>query len=118
MAQPQLACGALGQGSCDLGGVVGVADDDLRLGQEGLALRRELDASTVALQELEPKLALEAANLLAERRLRDEQPLRGPREVELGGDGHEVPQMAQLHTPRISADYRLRGLSDGPRAAS
>jgi hypothetical protein len=72
VTQPQVACGAVSQGSCDLGGVVGVADDDLRLGQEGLALRRELDAPTIALQELEPKLALEAPNLLAQRRLRDE----------------------------------------------
>ena len=51
-----MAGGAFGQGSCDIRGVIGVADDDLRLGQEGLAFTRELDASAVALQELEPKL--------------------------------------------------------------
>jgi hypothetical protein len=37
MAQSEVAGSAFGQGSCDIGGVVGVTDDDLRLGQEGLA---------------------------------------------------------------------------------
>jgi hypothetical protein len=49
MTEPQVTCGAFGQGSWDIGCVVGVADDDLRLGQEGFALRRQLDASAVAL---------------------------------------------------------------------
>jgi hypothetical protein len=71
----------------------GACDSRQGLGQEGLALGCESHTSAVALQELQAQLACEAADLLAQGWLRDEQALRGAREVELGGHGHEVPQM-------------------------
>jgi hypothetical protein len=89
-----LAGGTLGQGSCDFGSVVGVLYDDFRFAQEGLALRREVNASAVAVQQPQPQLGLETSNLLAERRLRDEQLLCGPGEVELRCDRDEVAEVA------------------------
>ncbi len=94
MAQSQVARRPFGQRACNLSGVVGGLDDRFGLGQESAALSREFDASTVALQELEPELALEAADLLAQRRLGDKQALRSSGKVELGGDHDEVPKIA------------------------
>jgi hypothetical protein len=52
------------------------------------------------------QFAFQTANLLTQCRLRDEQPLRGAPEVELGGDANEIPKVPQLHTPRIGTSYR------------
>jgi hypothetical protein len=61
-----VAGGPFGQGSRHVGRVVGVPDDNLRLAQERFALGRQANTSAVSLEELEPELALEAPNLLAE----------------------------------------------------
>jgi hypothetical protein len=71
MAQSQVARRPFGQRACDLRRVLGRLYYRFGLSQEGPPLSRELDASAVALQQLEPELALEAADLLAQRRLRD-----------------------------------------------
>jgi hypothetical protein len=43
-------------------------------------------------EERRADVLLELADLRAQRRLREEQPSRGPTEVQLLGDGHEVAQ--------------------------
>ena len=48
------------------------------------------------------ELALELADLLRQRRLGDVQPIGGPAEVQLLGDGPEVAKMPQLHRLRLS----------------
>src|SRR5262249_13882443 len=64
---------------------------------EGLARRRDLDASLRAMEECEPQLLLELADLLAERWLRDAEPARGAPEVQLLRHGEEVAQVTELH---------------------
>ena len=49
------------------------------------------------MKQADPELALQLADLLGQRRLRDVQPLGGPAEVKFLGDGAEVAQVAQLH---------------------
>jgi len=69
----------------------------LRPSEERLARCRERHAAAVPHQEPDLELALERSDLLRERRLRDEQPLGRPREVQFFGDGDEVPQLSQAH---------------------
>jgi len=83
VAQPQLARCTFGECACDIDRTLGLLNDGGCLGQEGLALRCQLDSSAVALQQLKARLTLEAPNLLAQRRLRNEQPLRRSCDVEL-----------------------------------
>jgi hypothetical protein len=92
------ARGGLGAGAarrllCDLG----VAQHAPRLLEEGAAGTREGDAALAAIEELDPELLLELADLLAHRRLGDVQTLRCLAKVQLLRDGDEVPQMPELH---------------------
>lgn len=57
-------------------------------------------ALSVAIEERQAKLALETANLLTQRRLGDDQPLGGAREMELLGDRDEIAQMPRFHCRR------------------
>src|SRR6185369_11294221 len=57
----------------------------------------ELDAALVAVEEAHAELLLELADLLADRRLGDVQPLRGAAEVPLFGGSDEVPEVSELH---------------------
>ncbi len=78
-----------------------------RAAQDRLPGLRHADRAARALKQFEAQLALEAADLLAERGLRDVQ-LRGrAREVALLGDGGEVAQLAQLHAFIVIA-YRSK----------
>ena len=101
MAQSQVARRPFGQGASNLGRVVGGLYDRFRLGQKGPALCCDFDAPAVALQELEPELALKPANLLAQCWLRDEQALRSSGEVELLRDHDKIVKIAQLHAPMV-----------------
>ena len=101
MAQSQVARRPFGQGASNLGRVVGGLYDRFRLGQKSLALYCDFDAPAVALQELEPELALKPANLLAQCWLRDEQALRSSGEVELLRDHDKIVKIAQLHAPML-----------------
>ena len=55
------------------------------------------DAALGAVEELDAELLLELADLLAYCRLRDVQALRRAAEVQLLGDGDEVPQVTEFH---------------------
>ena len=63
-----------------------------------LARVRQSHASGGALHQRKPDLALEATDLLGERRLRDVLPCGRPGEVPFLGEGHEVPQLAEFHS--------------------
>jgi len=67
-----------------------------RLGEKDLACRRERDLPLSTREELDADLALQLTDLLTERRLSGFEPLRGPAEIQLLGDGDEVPEMAQF----------------------
>ena len=54
------------------------------------------------MEEADAEILLEPADLLAERRLRDVKALCGATEVQLFGDGDEVPKVAKLHERTIS----------------
>lgn len=58
----------------------------------------ESHMSSAALEERDPELALELSNLLAQRRLRDMQPIRRPTEVQLIRHRNEELQTAQTET--------------------
>jgi hypothetical protein len=63
--------------------------------------------AAVPVEQCDADLAFEPLYLLAQRRLRDVQPLGRPPEMELFGDRHERPQMAQLHkTKTVSLGYQ------------
>ena len=65
---------------------------------------RQLDAAPRRREQLDAELVLELLHLPAERRLRDVQAGGGAPEVQLLGDGHEVTQMAQLHTTKLTRE--------------
>src|SRR5579859_57162 len=87
-----------------LGGLLGQGDRPLGL-DEGLsgALQElpsgggEAHLGTGPLEELEPDLLLEVADLPAERGLGDEEPPGCAAEMALLRDCHEVPQMPEFH---------------------
>ena len=58
---------------------------------------RVSDAAPLAFEEIDAKRMLERADLLAQSRLRDEQLLRGTREVQVLGDRHEVAEIPDVH---------------------
>jgi hypothetical protein len=60
------------------------------LGQERSPRVGQLDTSTAPVKQPHAELSLETADLVAERRLRDVQSLRGTAEVELLRDRNEV----------------------------
>jgi len=78
-------------------GALGLREHLADLVGERLARGRDLDAPLRAMEEREPQLLLELANLLAERRLRDAEPAGGASEVQLLRHGEEVAQVAELH---------------------
>jgi hypothetical protein len=72
--------------------------------QQGLGVRKERGTRggerhrpAVAVEQPHPEVAFEGLDLLGQGRAGDEQPFRGPAEVELLGDHGEVPQLTQLH---------------------
>jgi 2-methylisocitrate lyase-like PEP mutase family enzyme len=67
--------------------------------------RGERDMTAVASKQLRPQRRLQAPNLLAERRLGDMQPLRGPGEVQLFRHGDEITQVTEMSIQGI-ASYR------------
>jgi hypothetical protein len=59
--------------------------------------RGQHDSPAVAIEESDFEVTLQSLDLLGERRTGDVQPVSGPAEVQLLGDGDEVAQLAQLH---------------------
>jgi hypothetical protein len=68
-----------------------------RLFEEDLAGVRQLETTRNPVEKLGAQLALERLDLLAQRWLRDPQPLGGAAKVPFLGNGDEVAQMSKLH---------------------
>jgi hypothetical protein len=62
---------------------------------------RQLDLTFRPVEEPDPELLLELANLLAERRLADVQALGRPPEMQVFRDGDDVAQVPELHEALI-----------------
>ena len=75
----------------------GLEQHSARLVQECPSRRRQLHAAPGAVEQGDAKLPLEVADLLAQWRLRDVEARRRTAEVQLLGDGHEVPEVTKLH---------------------
>ena len=91
-------CGAFG-------GALGarrLGECEARFGEKRAPRRGELHAASDALEQRRADLALEVADLTGERRLRDVEPRGSAAEVELFGDGNEVPEVAEFHTRKVS----------------
>ncbi len=66
-------------------------------GQKLPAVGGQLDLAGAPVEQLHVELLLEATDLLAERRRRDAEALRGPSEVQLLGEHAEVPDHVDRH---------------------
>ena len=77
---------------------VELGEDVARARDEQLAGAGERDPARRALDEREPDLGLQPADLLRQRGLGDVLARGGAREVALVGERHEVAQLAQFHT--------------------
>ena len=74
------------------------------------------DGAAGAFQQRRPEPPFELADRPRQRGLRDPEPLRGPPEVQLLGDGDEVPQLPRLHaaTVRRHQDRYPSGIAAHP----
>jgi len=61
----------------------------------------EGDGPAVAVEEADLQVAFERLDLLGQRRAGDAEPCGGAAEVQLFGDGDEVPQLTQLHRQSV-----------------
>src|SRR5208282_2932050 len=86
---------------------IGLNEGAARLFQHDAARVGKLDAAARALEQLHPEFVFELADLLAERRLRHMQALRGAAEVQLFSDGDEVAEVSQFHMQRILIHLKL-----------
>ena len=82
---------------------VGRGEHGTSMRQEGRAGLGECDTAGRPVEQGDTQLALEPPHLLAHRGLDDVQPFGRAAEVQLLGDGQEVPQLTQFHgSPFIS----------------
>jgi hypothetical protein len=68
-----------------------------RVIEEDLPCRRQLDTSRLPLEQCDAQLGFDLLDPLAERRLLHSQPLCGPRDMLLFGDGNELMKVTKLH---------------------
>ena len=87
------ALGVLGVFACG----IQPGEHVLGFGVERLACVGDFDGPGGPPQQLDLQLGFEVADLHGKRRLRDEEPLRRPREGEFLRDGAEVTKLAQFH---------------------
>jgi predicted metal-dependent enzyme (double-stranded beta helix superfamily) len=81
-----------------LGELLDVGEELSASSEEAFPLARQTNLSPRALEEPDPQLCLEVVDLAPERRLRDAQPSGGAGEGARLGDGHEVPEVTELHS--------------------
>ena len=96
-----------------VGGVRRLRQDDPRLLHEHAARLGELHLALGAVEQLDPELFFELADLMAERRLAEMQPLGGAAEVQGFCQRDDVAKVSQLHCGRSLLQSRRR-----PRGAA
>jgi hypothetical protein len=72
-----------------------------RLAEESGSRVRQRNGPLGPVEQPHAQLLLELANLFADRRLRNVQPLRGPAEVQLLCDRNEISEVAKFHAPDL-----------------
>ena len=87
-----------------MAGLVDRREDRPRVPEEALARGQQLHAPRRAQEQRRAELVLQAADLPAQRRLRDMQAPRGTTDVLLLGDGDEVAQLREAHARERKAD--------------
>ena len=92
---------------CQEKSVIETTQDRACLIEKDAAGVRKLDAARLATEQLHAELPLDCLDLLAERRLLHPEPLGGPRDVLLLGDGDKVAELPQVHAS-ISCAYGFR----------
>ena len=80
-----------------MGGVPRLRQDDARLLHEHAARVGELHLALGAVEQLDPELFFELADLMTERRLAEMQPFGGAAEVQGFCERHDVAKVSQLH---------------------
>ena len=70
--------------------------------EEGDPRRKQAHPSRCSFEERSPDLILERADLPADRRLRDAQPLGGATDVSLFRDGDEILDLLQAHEDSVA----------------
>ncbi len=94
----------------EIGGAVDVVDDGHDLLEIDFAGWGEPHTAFGPLEQLDPQLVFEGADLLAKRRLGDVQALGGAPEMELLGDRHEISNMSQFDHARPPGECSPNGL--------
>jgi hypothetical protein len=73
--------------------------------EKGAAGFGKFDSSGIPRKQLDSKFILQIADLLAQRGLRDMQPVSRPSYAQFLGDSNKITEMTQLHNPRMP--YKL-----------
>jgi hypothetical protein len=98
-----------------LPGQLQLLEDPVGVRQQRLPRRGEGHAAGAAVEQRDAQLALQPADRLAQRGLRQPQPRGGPSEVQLLGDGDERLQPPDLHDDTLPregvAQHGVRMLS-------
>ena len=97
---------------------VGCGHGRARTLEEQLAGLRQLDATGVALEQLNAELGFEPAHLGREPWLGDPQPLGGAGEASLLGDRDEIAKMAEFHVALPMRPSALASAAISAAAAS
>ena len=95
---------------CRLGGGVGMADRELRLAEEGQSRVGREHTGGGALKQPRRQLALEAADLLAQRRRANAQIQRSAAHAAELDDPDEVAQLTQFHRVVLRLPLRAGAL--------
>lgn len=91
----------------NLHGMMRLLDHGSSLAKKDQARVRQFDFSTIAREERNADLFFELADLAAQGRLRDVQPLPGLREAQRFGHADEVTKLAEFHAADCNADSAL-----------
>ncbi|EPH46771.1 hypothetical protein STRAU_0184 [Streptomyces aurantiacus JA 4570] len=105
-AQAEQSLGAGREGGRDVPGAARSREHGVRLGQQPLTGTGEPDVPRGPVEQGDPEFPLQAADLLAHRRLHDAEALGGTAEAALFGDGGEVLELAQFHGVPSAAPTR------------
>jgi hypothetical protein len=81
----------------DHGGAIGARDDVSRFLEKEATGVRQLDASFRSVQQPHLKVVFKLPNLMAQGRLRNPQPGGSLAKMQRFCNGHEVPEVSQLH---------------------